>query len=405
MGYVRDAVKGFSWQTVLKAGTTVITLVKIFFLARMLTPTEFGVFSLVMVALGLSEATTQTGVNITMLQSTKEPSYFVDTAWIIAIIRGVLIGVVMVLMGQGFSIYFNQPQLLQLVALAAIVPVIKGLINPSIILLRRDLRFFHESAYHFSLAVVEAVLAIGCALILPSVESLIIALIGAALFEVLISFLFFSLKPKLKYVKEIGNIILSHAKWLSLSSVMGYLNDNIDNLIIGSMTNTHALGLYSNAYALTHKPNYDTARSINHGLLPIFTKITHDHKRLSKAFTKTLITSTLLVTAFSLPLLVFPKLMVQLVLGNQWLEIIPLIPWLVAAGILHSIALVCYTVLLAKATYKSMNIHQFASLVLMIMLMYVFAQQYGLFGAVVGLTISRLLTIPLIAYGTYKALH
>ncbi len=405
MGYIRDAVRGFSWQTALKIGMAVITLLKISVLARLLTPVDFGIFSLVMIVLGLSEATTQTGINITMLQSEKEPHYFLDTAWVIAIIRGIVIGAVMIAIGYGFGIFFKQPELFQLISLTACVPIIKGFINPAIIILRRELQFFRESVYFFSLAIMEAGLAIMCALLLHSVVALVLALIGSALFEVLISFLFFSLKPTFYYIADRGAIILGHAKWLSVSSVMGYLNDNVDNLIIGSITGTYNLGLYSNAYGLTHKPNYDMARSVNHGLLPIFTKIIHDPKRLSAAFYKTLFTSFALVTLFSLPLIIFPKLMVLLILGEQWLEIIPLLPWLVAAGIIHSLALVCYTVLLAKATYKSMNLHQLISLIATIVLMVVLGREYGLLGAVIGLTVTRLITFPIIAYGTYAALR
>jgi lipopolysaccharide exporter len=404
MGYIRDAVRGFSWQTALKIGIAVITLLKISILARLLSPVDFGIFSLVMIVLGISEATTETGINITMLQSEKTPKYFLDTAWVIAIVRGVVIGLVMVLTGYCFSIFFKQPELFLLISLTACVPIIKGFINPAIISLRRELQFFRESAYFFSLAIMEAGLAIGCALLLQSVTALILALIGSALFEVLISFLFFSLKPTFRYISERGAIILGHAKWLSVSSVMGYLNDNVDNLIIGSITGTYNLGLYSNAYGLTHKPNYDMARSVNHGLLPIFAKINRDPKRLSTAFYKTLVTTFGLVTLFSLPLIIFPKLMVLLILGEQWLEIIPLLPWLVAAGIIHSLGLVCYTVLLAKTQYKSMNIHQLVSLITTIALMLILGKQYGLLGAVIGLTVTRLITLPIIAYGTYAAL-
>ncbi len=307
MGYSTDAVKGFSWQTALKFAMAGLTVLKISILARLLSPDQFGVFSLAMIALGLSEATTQTGVNITLLQSKKPIAYFLNSAWVIAIFRGILIGLIMIGMGYGFELYFKQPSLFELVTITALVPVIKGFINPAIIGMRKELKFFHESMYHFTLSVVEAILAIFLALQFHSVDALIYSMIGAATLEVIISFTFFKLKPRFEYMVQRGSIILRSATWLSLSSIMSYLNDNVDDFIVGSTTGTHSLGLYHNGYALSHRANYDLAQSANHGTFPIFAKIADDTNRLRRAFLKTLFSTIIVVSIFSLPLILFSQ--------------------------------------------------------------------------------------------------
>ncbi len=402
MSYSKQAVSGFSWQTLIKIFAALISLIKISVLARLLSPNDFGLFSLTIITLGLSEAAAQTGINITILQSKKSISYFLDTAWVISIARGFIIAILMILMGFGLSRYFDNHQLISLVTLTSLVPVIKGFINPYIIALRKNLKFFKDSAYRLSLILTEGILAITLGLLLRSITAMILSMIGAAIVEVVISFAFFKLRPQFKYLKSRAQVIFNSAKWLSLSSLMGYLNENLDDLIIGKLVGTYKLGLYHNAYTLSHKLNYDLARSVHHGTFPVFTKISDDAKRLKKATLKTFGFTGLLLLATSVPILLFPDFFVNLILGSQWLEIVPLIKWLVLAGVTHSLALTGYTLFLAKSAYKILNTHQFINLILTISLIIILGQDQGLIGAVKGLAFGRVLSLPVIAYGIYQ---
>ncbi|MBT6898964.1 MAG: oligosaccharide flippase family protein [Candidatus Pacebacteria bacterium] len=402
MSYSKQAVSGFSWQTIMKIFAAFISLAKISVLARLLSPDDFGLFSLTIIALGLSEAAAQTGINITILQSKRSVSYFLDTAWVISIARGFVIAIMMIIIGFGLGNYFDNPQLISLVSLASLIPVIKGLINPYIISMRKNLKFFNDSLYHLSLILVEGILAVTLGLLLKSVSAMIISMIGAAIIEVIISFSFFEIKPQFKYLKSRAQVIFNSAKWLSLSSLMGYLNDNLDDFIIGKLVGTYKLGLYHNAYALSHKLNYDLARSVHHGTLPVYTKIADDSKRLGRAIFKTLGATSLLLLITSTPVLLFPEFFVNLILGSQWLEVVPLIKWLVLAGVTHSLALIGYTLFLSKGAYKILNTHQFINLLLTISLIIILGQNQGLIGAVKGLAFGRLLSLPVIIYGIYK---
>jgi len=405
MSYSKQAFSGFSWQTIMKLFAALISLAKISVLARLLSPDDFGLFSLTVIALGLSEAAAQTGINITILQSKKSVSYFLDTAWVISIARGFIIAIMMILIGFGLSHYFDNPQLISLISLTSLVPVVKGFINPYIISLRKNLKFFKDSLYRLSLILVEGILAIILGLLLKSVSAMIISMIGAAIFEVIISFTFFKLKPQFKYLKSRAQVIFNSAKWLSLSSLMGYLNDNLDDFIIGKLVGTYKLGLYHNAYALSHKLNYDLARSVHHGTLPVYTKIADDSQRLRKAILKTFVFIGLLLLITSVPVLIFPDFFVNLILGSQWLAVVPLIKWLILAGVIHSLVLIGYTLFLAKSAYRILNIHQFINLILTISLIIILGQSQGLIGAVKGLALGRVLSLPIIIYGIYKETH
>lgn len=402
MGYTISAISGFSWNTVLKGLGYGLTFIKIFFLARLLGPEAFGLFSLTMIALGITEAMTETGINVTIVQSKKPITYFINSAWVIAIFRGFLISLVMVLLGFGLTNFYNQPDLLGLIALAALVPVIKGFINPVIITFYKDLSFKWDSAYRFSLIFADTVFAVLLVAVTKSVTGWVVALVLTAIFEVVISFVFFKVKPKFKWEPKRGMEILNNAKWLSLSSFFSYLHENVDNLIVGKLVGTFNLGLYQNAYALAHKPNYDIAKSVHHSTMPIYVRFQDDLPRLKKAFRKTVLFTIVVAGLLTLPLFIIPEFVVMLILGEQWLSIIPLVGWLAIAGLMQSLTLTSYTVLVATNRLKIMNLHQGVTVILLICFILYLGSIGGLQGVVLGIALSRILTYPILLCGVRR---
>jgi len=405
MGYTKNALAGFSGQTAIKILGNALILLKIAIVARILSPTDFGLFSLVVIALGLTEAFTQTGVNTTLIQSKHPVSYFVNTAWVIAIVRGILISLLMVTMGWGMSHYYDQPILLVLVCLAALIPVIKGFINPTIIEMYKELRFLQDSFYRFSLVVVENLAVIGLVLAFRSIEAWVAGLIVSAVFEVVISFVFFKVKPKFQYLPQRAALIFEQTKVLSISSFLSYLLENVDNLLIGKIVGQYGLGLYQPTYSLAHEPNYEIAKSVHHGTLPVYTKIVDDRKRLLKAFLKTSLLTLIIGVGLSLPLFIFPNLIVGIILGEQWQGAVSLLQWLTLAGILQAVSLVFYTPLIAQKKVGIMNWHMALNCILLVSLIIVLGQRYGLFGAVLGVVISRLISLPFLAFLSFKQLR
>ncbi|MBD3250555.1 MAG: oligosaccharide flippase family protein [Candidatus Pacebacteria bacterium] len=394
MGYARKAISGFSWQTGLKFVIYTLSLVKIYFLARLLDPADFGLFSLAAITLGISEALTETGVNLTILQSKHSVKYFVDTAWVIAIFRGVMIGILMLLGGLILSKYFNQPELMMLTAVAALIPVVKGFINPYIVILHKEMRFFQDTMYRLATLIIEIVSSIILGFALHNAYALVLGLLAGGLFEVLLSLVVFRTRPRFLYKASRAKPILTNAKFLSLSNLFNYLSEHIDDFLIGRLTGTHDLGIYHNAYSLTHKVNYQISKSVHHGIIPALTKIKDNLERLRRGFYKSFGATLLIVSLASLPIFVFPELIINYLLGPDWLTAIPLIRPLLLAGIIQSLTAVCYTLFLSIKKYKLLNLHLFVSLIALVGLISWFGQANGLQGAVTGLLISRLISAP-----------
>jgi len=405
MGYTKSALSGFSWQTVLSIATAAITIGKLMILARLLGQTDFGLFAYVIIALGLTESLTQTGVNVTLIQSKRPLREYIDTAWIIAIARGGIIALIMVVLGWLMSDFFQEPSLQALVLLAALIPLIKGFINPYLVSFQKDLHFFKESVFRFSLVCIEAIAAVSLVLIWPSVVGLIFALIVSAIAEVLITFVVLKIKPAVRYSREKAREILANARGLGLGALLNYVTTNIDDLIIGRVLGTQVLGVYHNAYGLAHRPTFGFAQSLGHSTLPVFSLIQDDRERLRRAYLKSLAGIIALSLVGMSVAVFFPEIVVKIILGNDWLDVIPVLPWLAVAGFIEGVVAISYTMLLAKKQFMQINIHRGANLILLIPALFAGISWLGLVGAGIAWAVVRLVALPLLGWFVYKAVR
>lgn len=404
MGYSRHAITGFSVQSLQKALTFTLNFGKIFILARLLSPTDFGLFSLVMIAIGLTESFTQTGINVTIVQSNKSINYFLSTAWVIAILRGLLIGLLMLGLAFFMRHFYQEELLLPLITVAALIPIIKGFINPAIANWQKNFNFAREGFYHTLHLAAEAFFQILLAFLLGSVWALVFGVLLGVIVEVILSFIFNRERPQFQYYPSRAQLIFANTKFLGIASLLAYLNDNADDFALGKIVGTQQLGIYHNAYSLSHKANYELSKSAHHGLMPVFTRLNqkNDRVRLKKAFYRSLFSTLGLGLAISLPLFVWPEFFIQLILGEQWLSASQIIAVLLLAGLIHSLANIAYALLISQKKYLFMNLHLFVSLGLMLTGIIVFSRQAGLLGACWGIALARFLSLPIVFWGVRK---
>jgi O-antigen/teichoic acid export membrane protein len=81
MGYKQYAIAGFSIQSLQKLLSFFYNFLKITILARLLKPTDFGLFSLVMIAIGLTESFTKQALTLLSFHPKKILIIFLIRPW------------------------------------------------------------------------------------------------------------------------------------------------------------------------------------------------------------------------------------------------------------------------------------------------------------------------------------
>jgi O-antigen/teichoic acid export membrane protein len=404
MGYTAVAVKGISWTWLLSFSSRAISLTRTIVLARLLLPSQFGIYGIGLLVLALMEVITETGINVFLIQIKEDLNEYIDTAWIVSILRGIVIFLVILLSAPYVASFFNSSNATTLLMLFSIVPLIRGFINPSIIKFQKELRFDKELWFRGSILLFDTFVAITLVYFTKSVLSLAVGLIAGALLEVILSFLLVNPKPKVTFEKNKFFMIVHSGKWVTLSGIFNYLYHNLDNIVVGRILGTANLGLYVMAYNISRLPITDVSDVISKVTFPVYSLISGDKKRLKIAFLKSLALVSIISITFGAFLLIYTRELVILVLGQRWVGIVDVLKILVIFGVIRAISGSTSALLLSLGRQKHISVITSVSIIVLALTIIPFVQMYGIVGAGYSALIGAIAAVPFMFYFTVKAL-
>src|SRR3990167_4081864 len=126
MGYLQTAFKGISWMAGLRGITRGLALIKIAVLARLLLPAQFGIYGIAALVLGLLESLTETGINVFLIQQRDKIDEYINSSWVVSVLRGFLIALIIFLSIPLITSFFDTESARSILLLVCLVPIIRG---------------------------------------------------------------------------------------------------------------------------------------------------------------------------------------------------------------------------------------------------------------------------------------
>lgn len=410
MGYFKQTLNGLSWMGALRVFTRSLALIKIAILARILLPAQFGIYGIATLVLGFLEMLTETGINIFLIQqkdlSGDEASgidKYVDSAWVVSIIRGFLIGILIFILASFIADYFKNPNAVEILYLVGIVPIIRGFINPSCVKYQKNLEFNKQFKYDSVIFFVDFIFAVILGIITKSENSLIYAMIISTSLELVLSFIYFRPTPKFKFDKEKTLEVINRGKWITGAGIANYLFQNIDDIVVGRVLGTASLGIYQQAYKISTLPVSEVGEVFNKVTFPVYVNLKGDKERLKKAFLKTLAIISLFVIPFGVLVFKFPIQIVSFVLGDKWLSAVPVLQLLAVYGVIKAISNSFFSLFLGINKQEIVTIITVISTVCLVAILYPLIKIFGVLGAGYATIIATIFSLPFFIY--YYVVH
>lgn len=391
-------------MTAFKVTYRALGIVRIAIIAHLLTPNALGIYAIATISLGFLEIITETGINVFLIQEKDDINGYIDTAWVVSIVRGILISLLIILSANAVAGFFGFPASRDLLYFVALVPFLRGFINPSVVKFQKELQFNKEFLYRISQFLVETVLSVIGAITLRSPLGLIWGLIGAAFFEVIYTFAVAGPRPKLAYEFEKIKGVIRRGVWVTLFGIFDYVYTTADNVVVGRMLGVSPLGIYSNAYKISTTPLTEVGDVFYRVTFPLFSKISDEKERLKRAFYMNTAVNAFLMTIAGILIFTFATLIVHIVLGPGWEGAIPVVKLLAVLGVVRGISASTSSLLMAKQRQKDTAIVTLVSAVGLLIPIVPLVNAYGIIGAGIAAIIGTLISLPLTVYYILKTL-
>lgn len=401
MGYKEDAIKGISWTGLLSFLTKAVGFVEAIILTRLLIPSQFGAYGVALLALGLLEVITESGVNIILVQE-KHSDEYINSAWIVSILRGMLIMLILFVSAPFISSFFNSTESRLLLYIVSFVPLIRGFINPSVVKMQKELRFAQNFWYRAAILFVDTCVSIIVTYITKSPIGIVTGLLAGVFTELIFSFIFISPRPSFNFSNSYIKKIINRGKWITASSIFDYLFHNADNIAVGRLLGSSSLGIYQLAYSLSAIPLSEIGRVFVHVTVPIMVNISDDSKRLKSAFIKSVISITIITLPFAFVFAVFPNL-VLIILGEKWAAVAIVLPILAVLGFIKSVSISTTALFISLKKQEYVTIITLINILGLTVSIIPLIMSYGIFGAGLSALIGSICAVPFILYFTRKS--
>ncbi|MEA2076386.1 MAG: MOP flippase family protein [Candidatus Marinimicrobia bacterium] len=346
----QQAISGVKWSGVSMGVMTSLQFVTLAVLARLLSPSDFGLMGMIMVVIGFAQAFADMGLSNAIIHRQDVTENILSSLFWINVVTGLIIFFCILLVRPLVVIYFKEDNLSNYLVLAAFIFLLTPIGQIFTTLLRKELKFKTLSKIEITGSAVYSASTIGLALAKFGVLSLIFGQLIRSLSTVIILFFIFRKiwLPRFHFsIKEIKSY-LSFGAFQMGERVVNYLSANIDYIIIGRFLGPSALGFYTLAYNLMIFPLTKINPIITKVAFPAFSKVQNDNAILRRGYCKAINYISILSFPMLAGMLVVAPEFIRSVYGAKWEPSIIVLQIFCLVGAFKSLGNPIGSILLAK---------------------------------------------------------
>ena len=256
---------GYAMAQVLRLASNLI-------LTRLLFPEAFGMMALVSVIMQGLAMFSDVGVSPSIMQSKRgDDQKFLDTAWTIQVIRGVLLWLTACLLAIPVATLYGEPLLAWILPCAGITLFITGFNPTRLDSANRHLLMGRLTGLDLSVQAVTVVITIALAWYLESVWALVISgIISSILVLTAYNVFLPGQRNRFQWEREAADELISFGKWIFLSTICGFLYMQGDKLLIGKFLTLEQFGIYNIGFFLASFPLLMGSMMTRKLLIPLY---------------------------------------------------------------------------------------------------------------------------------------
>src|SRR5262249_49727547 len=253
-------------------------------LAHLLTPRQFGLAAMALTFSGIALIFTDLSLGAALVQRRNVTENDRSTVFWTTVATGGLCTVIGIALAGPIASFFNEPHVYALVVAESFSFIIVALSATQAALLTREMAFRGLELRDAGGTIVGAAVAIALAFAGFGPWAIIVQSLAASCVSTTLIWLFSSWRPRFTFslgsLRECGGVGVK----LFGSRVMGVVNTNADNMLVGRFLGSAPLGLYSLAYNLMFNPIARIITPIQGVLIPAFSRLQDDPERLGQAW-------------------------------------------------------------------------------------------------------------------------
>jgi len=306
----------------------VLTLVSTAVLARLLSPTDFGLIAAASPVLAFTAMLQNLGLNEALVQRPDLQGRHVNALFYLMVGFSAVIAVVLFLTAPLLAAFLREPRVAGIVQAMAGITLIVAVGATPIALMNRRLQFRQLAVVDICAAVAGLVVGIAVALATRSYWALVVMLAATLAVQLAGAFICTKWWPGTPTFDAEFRRIVGLGAGFSTFNMLNFLSRNADLILIARFHGATALGFYERAYKMMLAPLWQSVTPFGRVLTPVLSRLQNDPATYRQRYFESVALLMSAVQPAIVAAMMFSDAAVGLVLGPGWLPSSPIFFWL-----------------------------------------------------------------------------
>lgn len=318
-----NVISNFLWRFAERCAAQLVTLIVSIILARILTPSDFGTVSLVMVFTTIMQVFVDSGLGTALIQKKNADDldfssvFYFNFAVCLILYAGMFIAAPYI---AGFYNDVSLTPIIRVISLTIVISGVKGIQQSYVSRNMLFKRFFFAT---LGGTIFSAFLGIGMAYAGCGVWSIVAQQLSNTAIDTLILWITVKWRPKKMFSWSRLKSLLSYGWKLLASSLLDTVYNNLRNLVIGKIYTSADLAYYNQGDKFPKVVITNINASIDSVLLTSMSGEQENCERVKSMTRRAIKTSTYIMAPLMMGLLFCAEPIVKLLLTEKWLPCVP----------------------------------------------------------------------------------
>lgn len=311
-----------------------LVLVSTIVLSRLLTPEDFGIYSIAAAIVAIGYTLRNFGVGQFLVQAENLTDDLVRAAFTLTLSVSWALGLLIALSASWLADYYQNPGVEQVMLFLSINFLILPFGAVSDAVLRRQMRFDRLAIIQIGSGIVGLVVGISAALL----EARYMAIVWGANASTLVTVLLTAVlrpaglpwRPGLRGLRQASGFGLK----VGVLDLVNKGSDSATELVVGKAWGLHDLGIYSRGFGSFMLFEYAFIEAIRPVVLPYLSEANRHHNSLGPIYLKIVAFVSMCMMPFFVFLYAHATDVLLLLYGDQWSDAVPILQVLCLAGLL-----------------------------------------------------------------------
>jgi O-antigen/teichoic acid export membrane protein len=315
--------RGAAWMIAARLTDRMVGFVSTLILARLLTPTDFGLVAMAMAVIGLIELASAFGFEVQLLRMAQPTRAQYDTVWTLNAMFGLGCGALTAIAAQPAASFYGDDRLVAIMLVLALSWGVGALENIGVIDFRRNLEFSKEFRFMITKRLVGFVVTLAVALLTQSYWALVVGTVVSRTIGVVLSYLWhpYRARPCLSAARE----MFSFSVWIFIERMAAFANSRSSDFYLGRVRGPAEVGIYRLGEEIGYLPGSEFVAPLNRALLPGISRMADAGRGLGEVVMSATGVIGLVLFPACFGLAAVADVAVTVLLGPKWLAAIPVV--------------------------------------------------------------------------------